>query len=64
MNKQRNPSRFSGEVFFGLRYQSNANLGPADSSVRLFGQVANLNQAALGRQRLGCGRIRAGSACL
>lgn len=48
VNKQRNPSRFSGEVFFGLRYQSNANLGPADSSVRLFGQVANLNQQALG----------------
>lgn len=48
VNKQRNPSRFSGDVFFGVRYQSNANLGPADSSVRLFGQVANLNQAALG----------------
>lgn len=41
-------SRFSGEVFLGMRYQSNANLGPANSQVRLFGQVANLNQSALG----------------
>jgi tetratricopeptide (TPR) repeat protein len=42
------PSHFSGEVFGGLRYQSNANLGPANSSVLLFGQVANLNQQAVG----------------
>lgn len=41
-------SRFSGEVFAGMRYQSNANLGPPTSSVRLFGQTANLNQASLG----------------
>ena len=41
-------SRFSGEVFAGMRYQSNANLGPPTSSVRLFGQAANLNQTALG----------------
>ena len=41
-------SRFSGEVFLGMRYQSNANLGPGNSQVRLFGQVANLNQAGLG----------------
>ena len=41
-------SRFSGEIFVGTRYQSNANLGPPTSSVRLFGQSANLNQAALG----------------
>lgn len=41
-------SRFSGEIFAGMRYQSNANLGPPTSSVRLFGQSANLNQAALG----------------
>ncbi|MGQ3301430.1 tetratricopeptide repeat protein [Reyranella sp.] len=41
-------SRFSGEVFAGTRYQSNANLGPPTSSVRLFGQTANLNQAGLG----------------
>lgn len=45
---KQNPSRFAGEVFLGTRYQSNANLGPATSSVRLFGQTANLNQAALG----------------
>jgi hypothetical protein len=42
------PSKLSGEVFAGLRYQSNANLGPPTSSVRLFGQTANLNQAAVG----------------
>ena len=42
------PSHFSGEVFSGLRYQSNANLGPTSSSVRLFGQVANLTQASVG----------------
>jgi len=41
-------SRFVGEIFAGVRYQSNANLGPATSSVRLFGQTANLNQAGLG----------------
>lgn len=41
-------SRFTGEIFAGMRYQSNANLGPPTSSVRLFGQTANLNQAALG----------------
>jgi len=46
--KRQSPSHFSGEVFLGTRYQSNANLGPATSSVRLFGQTANLNQAALG----------------
>lgn len=43
------PSRLSGEVFFGWRYQSNANLGPATSRVLLFGQPANLNQEAVGR---------------
>lgn len=48
VEKRQSPSRFSGEVFFGTRYQSNANLGPATSSVRLFGQTANLNQQALG----------------
>ena len=48
IEKRQSPSRFSGELFFGTRYQSNANLGPATSSVRLFGQTANLNQQALG----------------
>jgi len=41
-------STFSGEFFLGWRYQSNANLGPANSTVSLFGQAANLNQSALG----------------
>jgi Uncharacterized enzyme of heme biosynthesis len=45
---QQQASHFHGEAFFGVRYQSNANLGPATSSVRLFGQVANLNQQAVG----------------
>jgi tetratricopeptide (TPR) repeat protein len=48
IDKQQERSRFSGEVFFGFRYQSNANLGPATSTVRLFGQAANLNQSAVG----------------
>lgn len=48
IKNRRNPSHFSGEAFLGLRYQSNANLGPANSAVLLFGQVANLNQAAIG----------------
>jgi hypothetical protein len=42
------PSSLGGEVFFGWRYQSNANLGPAGSRVLLFGQPANLNQAGQG----------------
>jgi hypothetical protein len=42
------PSSLGGEVFFGWRYQTNANLGPAGSSVLLFGQPANLNQAGQG----------------
>jgi tetratricopeptide (TPR) repeat protein len=41
-------SSLGGELFFGWRYQSNANLGPANSQVLLFGQAANLNQAGLG----------------
>jgi tetratricopeptide (TPR) repeat protein len=45
---QQKTSQFHGEVFAGMRYQSDANLGPATSSVRLFGQVANLNQTAVG----------------
>ncbi|MFZ5784738.1 MAG: tetratricopeptide repeat protein [Pseudomonadota bacterium] len=48
LDKRLTRSRFSGELFLGARYQSNANLGPANSQVRLFGQIANLNQAALG----------------
>lgn len=42
------PSHFSGDVFVGWRYQSNANLGPATTNVLLFGQVASLNQQAVG----------------
>ena len=44
VEKRSSRSRFVGEVFAGVRYQSNANLGPPTSSVRLFGQTANLNQ--------------------
>jgi hypothetical protein len=49
VDKQRSPSRFYGEFFIGLRHQSNANLGPGTSAVRLFGAAANLNQSSLGR---------------
>ena len=42
------PSHFSGEVFLGWRYQSNANFGPPTTSVLLFGQQANLNQGSVG----------------
>jgi hypothetical protein len=48
VEKRDSRSRFVGEVFGGVRYQSNANLGPPTSSVRLFGQTANLNQSSLG----------------
>src|SRR5476649_2030618 len=42
------PSHFSGDFFLGLRYQSDANLGPSTSNILLFGQIASLNQAAVG----------------
>jgi len=42
------PSHFSGDLFVGWRYQSNANLGPATTNVLLFGQIASLNQQAVG----------------
>jgi hypothetical protein len=61
VDKQRSRSRFSGEFFLGMRHQSNANLGPATSTVRLFGQAANLNQASLGNPdwgHVGSGQIR------
>jgi tetratricopeptide (TPR) repeat protein len=48
VESRQSPSRFTGEVFMGWRYQSNANLGPSTSSVRLFGQTANLNQSSIG----------------
>jgi len=48
INSKAQPSHLNGEVFFGWRYQSNANLGPSTSQVLLFGQAANLNQAGLG----------------
>lgn len=48
VEKRQSRSRFVGEVFGGVRYQSNANLGPPTSSVRLFGQTANLNDSAVG----------------
>ena len=37
------PSHFSGDVFLGWRYQSNATLGPSTSNILLFGQIASLN---------------------
>lgn len=46
--KRLDPSYFAGEAFFGWRYQSNANLGPANANVLLFGAPANLNQSATG----------------
>lgn len=46
---RQNPSRFTGDFFLGWRYQTNANLGPSGSTVRLFGQSANLNQASSGQ---------------
>lgn len=42
------PSHFSGELFMGWRFQSDANLGPTTSSVKLFGQTANLNSSSVG----------------
>lgn len=48
VDSKSSPSSFGGEAFFGWRYQSNANLGPAGSRVLLFGQAANLNQEGLG----------------
>ncbi|MPZ32717.1 MAG: tetratricopeptide repeat protein [Rhodospirillales bacterium] len=49
LDKRLTRSRFSGEVFLGMRYQSNANLGPGNSQVRLFGQVANSTRPPLAR---------------
>ncbi len=46
--KRLSPSYFSGEAFLGWRYQSNANLGPSNSNILLFGAPANLNQTATG----------------
>ncbi len=46
--KRLSPSYFAGEAFLGFRYQSNANLGPANANVLLFGAPANLNQSATG----------------
>ena len=48
VEKRNSRSRFVGEIFGGVRYQSDANLGPPTSTVSLFGQTANLNQSAIG----------------
>jgi hypothetical protein len=48
VEKRNSRSRFVGEIFGGVRYQSDANLGPPTSNVSLFGQTANLNQSAIG----------------
>jgi hypothetical protein len=42
------PSHFSGEAFIGLRYQSNANLGPPTSNILLFGLPSQLGQSSVG----------------
>lgn len=42
------PSHFAGEFFLGLRYQSNANLGPASSNILLFGLPSQLGQSSVG----------------
>jgi len=47
--KRLSPSVFTGDAFFGWRYQSNANLGPGSPNVLLFGAPANLNQQATGQ---------------
>ena len=49
IDDKQSPSHFSGEFFFGWRYQSNANFGPATSSVMLFGQIADLNQGSIAK---------------
>lgn len=41
------PSHFSGEVFLGWRYQSDANLGPASNNILLFGLPSQLGQSAV-----------------
>ena len=48
VESRQSPSHLTGEFFLGWRYQSSANLGPSTSSVRLFGQVANLNNSSVG----------------
>ena len=60
-DQQRSRRTSAAKLFFGWRYQSNANLGPATSSVLLFGQAANLNQAAVGDGRLGRRELGAAS---
>ena len=55
---QQKTSVFAAEAFIGLRYQSNANLGPATSNVQLFGQAANLNQQSLGPTGASSARCR------
>jgi hypothetical protein len=58
---KQSPSHFSGELFFGWRYQSNANFGPATSSILLFGQIADLNRGAIATPDFGAvasGQIR------
>ncbi len=42
------PTRFSGQVRAGIRYQSNANRSPTDSVIFLNGLPFNLNDASLG----------------
>ncbi len=48
IQSKESPSHFSGEFFVGWRYQSNANLGPNTSNVRLFGLTASLSPSSVG----------------
>ena len=61
INSKAQPSHLSGEVFFGWRYQSNANLGPSTSQVLLFGQAANLESGGPWIVRLGRREFAGGS---
>ncbi|HVO17363.1 MAG TPA: tetratricopeptide repeat protein, partial [Alphaproteobacteria bacterium] len=43
INKRLSRNRFSGSLYAGMRYQSNANAGPSGTNVRVFGIDATLS---------------------
>jgi hypothetical protein len=43
LDQRTNRHRFDGTLYGGLRYQTNANAGPGNSEIRLFGFDASLN---------------------
>ena len=43
IDKRLSRNRFSGSLYAGMRYQSNANAGPATTNVRVFGVDATLS---------------------